>query len=169
VNNSGKNGNTSGATFYFTIPIYAVQDTNHIIQDDQLDKPTKNEIRKLKILVVENDKISEILITKIVDGFTDKVLIATTGVEAIEFCRKNPDIDLVLMDINMPEMDGYAATRKIREFNREVVIIAQTAYALEGDREKSIAAGCNDYISKPIKSADLKILVNQYFSEFTKT
>jgi CheY-like chemotaxis protein len=71
------------------------------------------------------------LIIKMVEGFTGKFLKAKTGVEAVEVCRKNPDIDLVLMDINMPEMNGYEATRKIREFNKEVVIIAQTAHALE--------------------------------------
>jgi CheY-like chemotaxis protein len=59
------------------------------------------------------------------------------------------------MDIRMPDMSGYEATRQIREFNREVVIIAQTAYGLIGDREKAIEAGCNDYIAKPIKKSEL--------------
>ena len=78
-------------------------------------------------------------------------------------CRDNPDIDLILMDIKMPELDGYEATRQIRQFNREVTIIAQTAYALSGDREKALEAGCNDYISKPIKKEDLVELLLQYF------
>ena len=65
----------------------------------------------------------------------------------------------------MPEMDGYEATRQIRLFNKDVVIIAQTAYALTGDMEKSIAAGCNDYISKPIKKDELMGLVQKYFKK----
>ena len=69
------------------------------------------------------------------------------------------------MDIKMPEMDGYEATRKIRQFNTEVIIIAQTAFALTGDREKAFAAGCNDYISKPIRKDKLKELIQQYFKK----
>jgi len=82
-------------------------------------------------------------------------------------CRNNPDIDLVLMDIQMPDMDGDEATRQIRQFNKDVVIIAQTAYALIGDREKAIAAGCNDYISKPIKKDELLEVMQRYFTQHT--
>jgi CheY-like chemotaxis protein len=67
------------------------------------------------------------------------------------------------MDIQMPEMGGYEATRRIREFNKEVIIIAQTAFGLSGDREKAIEAGCNDYISKPISIAELLGLIENYF------
>ena len=68
------------------------------------------------------------------------------------------------MDIRLPEMSGYEATRKIRDFNRNVIIIAQTAYGLSGDREKAIAAGCNDYISKPIENDVLTGKILKYFS-----
>jgi CheY-like chemotaxis protein len=84
--------------------------------------------------------------------------------DAIETCRNNPDIDLIMMDIKMPVMDGYKATEQIRKFNKEVVIIAQTAYALMGDRNKALLAGCNDYITKPINKALLLNLVQKYFS-----
>ena len=164
-NNAGNNGNPAGTTFFFTIPAHPVKKTNHVSQINPPEKTTENETIKLKILIVEDDKNSEILIIKMVEEFTKKILTATTGVEAVEVCRKNPDIDLVLMDINMPVMDGYEATRKIRKFNKEVVIVAQTAHALAGDREKSITAGCNDYISKPIERVVLRKIVHNYFSE----
>ena len=77
--------------------------------------------------------------------------------------RKNPDIDLILMDISMPEMNGYEATQKIREFNKKVIIIAQTAHALYGDKEKAIATGCNDHTSKPLNMAALSKMIGHYF------
>ena len=76
--------------------------------------------------------------------------------------------DLILMDMQMPEMDGYEATRKIREFNKDVIIIAQTAYALPGDREKALEAGCNDYIPKPIAKENLFEIINKYFPKEEK-
>jgi CheY-like chemotaxis protein len=69
------------------------------------------------------------------------------------------------MDIQMPGMNGYEATRQIRLFNKKIIIIAQTAYGLSGDREKSIEAGCNDYVSKPIKRVDLFKLLKKYFKD----
>jgi hypothetical protein len=96
--------------------------------------------------------------------FTDEILKTRTGFETVEMCRQNPGIDLVLMDIQMPDMNGYEATRRIRRFNKEIVIIAQTAYAILGDREKAIAAGCNDYITKPIKRLEFNALLKKYFN-----
>jgi len=69
------------------------------------------------------------------------------------------------MDIQLPEMNGYEATSKIREFNKDVIIIAQTAFAMEGDKEKAIAVGCNDYISKPIKIEELEKLIVKYMKK----
>jgi len=94
-----------------------------------------------------------------------EVLRAKNGFEAIEFCRNNPDIDMVLMDIKMPVMGGYEATRRIRQFNKNTIIIAQTAYGLEGDREKAIDSGCNDYLSKPIKKEVLFGQIEKYFGK----
>ena len=74
----------------------------------------------------------------------------------------NPDLDLVLMDIKMPIMDGNEATRQIRQFNKDVIIIAQTAYAFSGDCEIAIEAGCNDYISKPINMTTLFELIKKH-------
>jgi len=96
--------------------------------------------------------------------FSRKIIHVKNGIEAVETCQINPDFDLIFMDIQMPGMNGYEATRQIREFNKEVIIIAQTAYALTGDKEKTLDAGCNDYISKPIKKLDINNLVQKYFT-----
>ena len=77
--------------------------------------------------------------------------------------RRNPDIDLILMDIKMPEMSGYEATQEIRKFNKDVVIVAQTAFVMRGDKEKAIQSGCNAYLSKPIKEEELQSVMKKYF------
>lgn len=151
-----------GSTFYFTLPYNAVPINEPVVQ--QIVSSDNNDlIRKLKILIAEDDKVSEMLIDKTLKTFGKKIIKARTGVEAVEACKKNPDIDLVMMDIRMPDMGGYDATHQIREFNKEVVIIAQTAHGLYGDREKAIEAGCNDYIAKPINKAELLLLIQKYF------
>ncbi len=156
-----------GAIFYFTIPYNAVTEAKSVIENTApADIPAEKkecQIKKLKILIVEDDEKSEVLITIIVKNFNKEILKARTGFEAVEACRNNPDIDLVLMDIEMPGMNGYEATAQIRLFNKDVVIIAQTAYALAGDREKAIAAGCNDYIAKPYNKTSLTVLLKKYF------
>ena len=151
-----------GSIFSFTIPYNGEPEEKNIIKNVVSDDGTENQIKNLKILIVEDDEISRILITRFVKIFSQEVLKARTGVEAVEACRTNPDIDLVMMDIKMPEMDGYEATRQIRQFNKDVVIIAQTALALTGDREKAIETGCNDYISKPFSPASLTELIEKH-------
>jgi PAS domain S-box-containing protein len=152
-----------GATFYFTIPYNTNQKekipVQNVLPTHKIDYHNIN----LKILIVEDDEISEILLSKLVSAMGGEILVARTGVEAIETCRNNPDIDLVLMDIKMPEMNGYIATQRIREFNKEIIIIAQTSYALDGDSDSAIGAGCNDYISKPINKNKLIMMVQKYF------
>src|ERR1035437_6604021 len=121
------------------------------------------ELSGLKILIVEDDGFSEMIMTRAVRAFSKETIVVGTGVKAIEACRNHPDIDLILMDIKMPEMDGHEATRQIRKFNTEVIIIAQTAFSLPSDREMAMAAGCNDFISKPINRNKLKALIEKYF------
>jgi len=152
-----------GSAFYFTIPYHCEHEVKNVIKNSFMNEATENQVRNLKILIVEDDEVSGILIAIAIKIFGKDVLKARTGVEAVEACRNNPDIDLVLMDIKLPVMDGYEATRQIRQFNTSVVIIAETAFALTGDREKSIAAGCNDYISKPFDRAKLAVLIERHF------
>ncbi|MBS4001367.1 MAG: response regulator [Desulfobulbaceae bacterium] len=153
-----------GSTFYFTLPYKAeLKKEANVQQLTILDKT--DFVRKLKVLIAEDDYVSEIFLSKTIKKYCKEILNARTGFEAIELCRQNKDVDLVLMDIKMPGMDGYEATRKIREYNKDVVIIAQTAYGLSGDREKAIQAGCNDYISKPIKLPELIEIINKHLSK----
>jgi len=110
----------------------------------------KNNPRRT-ILVAEDDDISFALIEILLSQMGNNVLRAINGKEAIEIYKNNPEISLILMDLKMPVMDGYEATGEIRKTDKQVPIIAQTAYALAGDDKKALKIGCNDYITKPIK------------------
>jgi len=151
-----------GSTFRFTIPYVDGLKENEPPQTIAEKEIQAN--RKLEILIVDDDEIARTLFNMMIKPLKGKMFQATSGIEAVKACQQNPGINLVLMDINMPGMNGYEATRQIREFNKEVVIIAQTAYVLADDREKAIEAGCNDYISKPINRPELIGLINQYLS-----
>jgi len=107
-------------------------------------------LKTKKILIVEDDLSSRLYLNKILEKTGASLLIACDGKEAIEAARANPDIDIILLDIQLPVIDGYGAAKKIREFRNDVIIIAQTAYSLLGDRERIIASGFDDYIVKPI-------------------
>jgi len=107
-------------------------------------------LRTRKILIVEDDMSSRLYLNKILEKTGASLLIACDGKEAIEAAKANPDIDIILLDIQLPLIDGYGVARIIREFRKDVIIIAQTAYSLLGDREKIIASGFDDYIVKPI-------------------
>ncbi|EIA08346.1 ATP-binding protein [Flavobacterium frigoris] len=154
-----------GSIFYFTLP-YDFRDEEKIVTKDVLQCDTNSLYGKnLKILFVEDDRISEFLFDKTCKMFGKEILKARNGSEAIEVCRNNPDIDLILMDIQMPVLNGYEATQQIRQFNKDVVIIAQTAFVHIEAFEKSKAAGCNDYISKPIKKENLLALIQKHFNK----
>ncbi len=156
-----------GSSFFFTIPYFNVKSTDisSNTENDSMRNNTsdESEIKGLKILLVEDDEPSEMLLTIELKSYTREIIVARNGIDAVELCKNNPDIDLILMDIRIPLMNGYEATQKIRSFNSEVIIIAQTAYGLVGDREKALEAGCNNYISKPINAKELIRLVESYF------
>jgi PAS domain S-box-containing protein len=153
-----------GSVFYFTLP-YATEVTSTPglkVKSDQAAET--NHITGLKVLIAEDDYESDLFISLAINTISREVLHARTGTEAVEISLVHPDIDLILMDLKMPELNGFEATRKIRGFNKDVVIIAQTAYALAGDREKALQAGCNDYISKPVKIDALIALIQKHIN-----
>jgi CheY-like chemotaxis protein len=141
----------NGAVFYFQIPFIKPNEINKEIQISLFP----HETQKLKILVAEDDSISLKFISKILKIFGENLLIARNGFEAVNLCKNNPDIDIILMDIQMPVMNGYEAIKKIREFNKEVIIITQSAFVFTDEAEKAIEVGGNGYISKPINKNQL--------------
>ena len=105
-----------------------------------------------KILIVEDDLSSRLYLNKILEKAEVITLNAGDGQEALDMAIGNPDIDIILMDIQLPVMDGYTTARKIREFRNDIIIIAQTAYGLMDDKEKIMDSGFDDYLIKPIIS-----------------
>ena len=152
-----------GTTFFFTIPAKQISSNKEPEISTSYKQQGNRMHGRLNILVVEDDEYASVYLDNILKPGLHKIHHAKTGSRAVEVMRGNPDIQLVLMDIKLPLMDGYEATRQIREFNKEAVIIAQTAFALAGDRDKALGAGCNDYISKPIKKDRLLEMLNKYF------
>ncbi len=148
-----------GSIFRFTLPAM-----------DEMNEATLNPVenfrkqnRKLKILITEDDEISEMLMSIALKPYSREILKANNGTEAVEICRNNPDIDLVLMDIKMPGLNGYEATREIRLFNADVVIIGQSAYGDIVDQEAAMELGWNDYLPKPFDPVMLREMVQKYF------
>lgn len=120
-------------------------------------------MKNLKILIAEDDEVSEIFLSKAVQKFAKEIIIVKTGIDAVEVCCNNQDIDLVLMDIKMPEMDGFEAIRQIRLFNPNIVIIVQTAFVQNNARKNAFSAGCDYYISKPYSITALHSLIKKEF------
>lgn len=142
-------------TFFFTIPF-------KIMKGDADNKTASVKYKiadKPKILIAEDDPYTKNYLTIILQNMCSEILYADNGLDAVAICRRNPDIDLILMDIKMPQMNGYEATREIRKFNNDIFIIAQTAYAMASDRKKAMEAGFNDYISKPINKSELIAMI----------
>lgn len=155
-----------GSCFYFTLP-YKTNTEIYAGKQKRKSSSVKNDGKSvnLKILIAEDDETAESLLSISLQPFSSSMLVAHTGAEAVELCRNHPDIDMILMDIRMPGMNGYEATEEIRKFNQQVIIIAQTAYGLSSDRKNSIDAGCNEHISKPISKEDLQELIQKYFKK----
>ncbi len=124
---------------------------------------TKHKIEPISILIVDDEKTAHQLykLMLITDGHT--LLHARNAKEAVELFSSNPDIDLILMDIKMPVMNGYTATKKIRKLNKDVIIFAQTAYDMVEDKRKALEAGCNDHLAKPFSGNVLLKKIAEYF------
>jgi len=152
-----------GSQFYFTVPYRLKPTTDDDIKSTEKIKEHPSKDKKIRILIAEDEVFADEYLSIIIQNICPDPLHARNGEEAVNICKENPDIDLILMDIKMPIKNGYQAIKEIREFNKEVFIIAQTAYALAGDREKVLEAGSDDYVSKPINSNELMEIINNQF------
>ncbi len=114
------------------------------------------------ILIVEDAIVSYELIRKFLKNTKAKFLHVADGEQAVDLCRKNNNIDLVLMDIQLPIMDGLEATSRIKEFRPDLPIIAQTANTMNDDKPNILNAGCDDYVSKPINRQELYEKIDRY-------
>jgi signal transduction histidine kinase/ActR/RegA family two-component response regulator len=150
-----------GSRFSFTIPYHPANKNIQIIEDHKSEYKREKR-RRMTILVAEDDEVSSLFLSSILEDGNITLLHTMDGEDTVRVVRENPDISLVLMDLKMPVLNGLEATREIRKFNKKIPIIAQTAYALLEDRESSIKAGCNDFISKPIDRVKLLELVQKY-------
>ncbi len=155
-----------GTVFSFTIPYETKKRQTENPAGKKITSPvTRPENKGPAILIVEDDETSAMFLKAILKDKFGKIYLAPAGREAITLCRRNPEISIILMDIKLPGMNGLEATREIRKFNKEVVIIAQTAYALSGDEEKTRKAGCNDYITKPISRKALYAMLDKWMKK----
>lgn len=152
-----------GTTFYFSLPLKKTTMVLNTIKDDKTSI-TPN-WGNFKILIAEDEEANFYYLEEILMPTKINIIHVTSGRAAVELCKTDNEINIVLMDIKMPEMDGYTATRLIKGFNSEIPIIAQTAYAMSDDRQKAIDAGCNDYLAKPINKAVFIEILKRYLPD----
>lgn len=124
----------------------------------------ENQVKPL-ILIVEDVESNYLYLNAVLSKLDARIEWVKNGLEAVDFAKNHSDIDLILMDLQMPEMNGYDATREIRKIYSDLPIVAQTAFAMSDDRAKAIEAGCNDYLAKPIRSKDLIEMVNKFLTK----
>lgn len=148
-----------GTTFYFTVPyIKPPQEVEQAIDQQTLVSPGF----KHTILIAEDEEINLLYLNEILNHPSVITIHARNGMEAIELCKKHVEVDIVLMDVKMPKMNGLDATRKIREFRPELPIIIQSAYAMQQDKERAFLSGCTDFLVKPINKGQLIKMLNKY-------
>lgn len=150
-----------GSSFYFTIPRreLSVKKKSASFMPKEVFSPDKP-----LILIAEDDESSYLFQSVVVKRAGYNVLRAVNGVEAVEYCKSKPEISLVLMDIKMPLLNGIEATEQIRGFRKDLPIIAVTAYAQSDDEYRILQSGCNDYITKPIKSETLLEKIRKFIT-----
>jgi len=148
-----------GSEFHFSLPLKTIQS----ISDKKNQSKTETyDFSGRTILIAEDEPANFVLLQSWFEEDNVNILHASDGAEAIELLKSNADVDLILMDIKMPVLNGIEATKLIRKFNTNIPIVALTAYALAGDKDRCIAAGCNSYLPKPLKRNDLMGIVGKF-------
>jgi len=158
-----------GSDFQFTLKYTHSEEpapeTVQVSEENKSDaKMGKLDLKGRKILIVEDDGSSYLFLETLLRKHKPEIFWAKSGRRAIELLKKEDDIDLILMDIRMPDMNGMDTTRQIRKIYPDLPIIAQTAYAQISDRKMALDCGCDDYISKPIEAAELNAMLIKYLN-----
>jgi CheY-like chemotaxis protein len=152
-----------GTTFTFTLPYLKITRLPDRVENPGRESRAYN-WTGAGILIVEDDPVSHAFLKELFQQTGADLYHAGNGLEAVSQFRKNKNIDLVIMDIQMPEMDGFEATRIIRSLNDNIPVIAQTAFAMSDDKEKMKQAGFDDYVSKPIDINQLLAIVHRWIT-----
>jgi len=148
-----------GSTFYFTIPykpVYEIENAN---------TQTAETNNNVTILIAEDEEYNFLYLEELLNNAAIKLIHTKDGKETVDYCRQNTDIALILMDIKMPIMTGHEAAKQIKEFRPDLIIIAQSAYALEHEREKYSGTAFDDYVTKPINKDKLKQILTKYIDK----
>jgi signal transduction histidine kinase/ActR/RegA family two-component response regulator len=157
-----------GTMFRFTIPYFKIEKEKEPSQSDQAIKNSAIKWLKNKtLLIAEDEDTSSMYLGIILGKKCGEILYAENGNKVVEMVKKNPQTSVILMDIRMPEKNGYQATREIRKFNKDVIIIAQTAYAMKSDQSKALEAGCDEHITKPINETTLMLCIGMILKNKT--
>ena len=147
-----------GSCFYFELP-GSISSENLSTSENEKDIEPP-ECSDLQILIVEDEESNYLFLESILKKTRADLIWARSGEESLEIIRNNPGLPIVLMDIRMPGMDGYEATREIKKLSPSTKVVAQTAYAMESDMMEAYSSGCDGYISKPIKKETLFKLIS---------
>lgn len=150
-----------GTSVFLSFPLLPEKNAQNKQTQNQ-NNSNKHNLHGKVILIVEDEEINYMFLKELLAETNAKILHAKNGKEAIELCRANAKIDLILMDIRMPEMNGYEATKMIKEFRRDIPVIAQTAYATHKDIKAIKQRGFDDFIGKPIQQTILLKLIKQH-------
>jgi PAS domain S-box-containing protein len=153
-----------GSTFFFTVPYYTTSFIESTLQPEK-ESPVYYDWEGYTLLMVEDDKINSRVVEAMLRNTKIKVIHVDNGKKAIETVRDHPEIDIVLMDMHLPELSGLEATRIILKNRADLPVIAQTANAMSEDKDRCIDAGCVDYIGKPINMDDLYFKISRYLPE----
>jgi CheY-like chemotaxis protein len=154
-----------GSVFYFKIPYTKAKNQTNTENDIQQPNKIVTAIKENNLLIVEDDEINTLLIQEMLKAHFQNYVHVKNGKEAIEWLQSGNKCELILMDMNMPILNGYDATKLIKEEFPNVKIIAQTANAVMGDKEKAIAVGCDEYLSKPIDQTVLIQTIHRLLSD----
>ncbi len=153
-----------GSRFFFTLEFPLCPDSSGNKESETKKLTAENPLKGRKILVVEDDKINQFFISELLSSLEVEVTLVEDGETALQTLQQQSLPDLVFMDVSMPGMDGYETTRRIRQDSRlvELPIIALTAHAITGERERCLAAGMSDYLSKPVELAQLRHMLEHW-------